>query len=288
MLHFHLREQGIHIQEGFPCFLTTAHTDADLQEVRQAFRNGLEKMRAGQVLPSAGTTIEAPAAAKVVSSAPVVEAAPVARDFPITEQQREIFLGTQLGDEANCAFNESTSLVMKGALNLAALQGGLHKLVARHEALRSTIDRNGDIVHVTAASEVDLPMDDLSALTPAEKENRRGEILYTEASTPFDLPQGPLFRTRLIRLTPDEHVLVLTAHHIIFDGWSTNVLYSELSALYSAAVKGDNAVLPAPLAFSDYATTQHSHLNSPERAAVESYWLDQFKTLPNALGRWES
>jgi amino acid adenylation domain-containing protein len=280
MLHFHLREQGIHIQEGFPCFLTTAHTDADLNEVRAAFRAGLLKMQAGQVLPSAAATIETPAATK---AAPVVEAVPVACDFPITEQQREIFLGTQLGDEANCAFNESTSLVLKGILNVEALQRGLQRLIIRHEALRSTIDANGETVHVAATGKLDLTVDDLSALSAAEKENCKQDILYTEASTPFHLVEGPLFRTRLIRLAAEDHVLVLTAHHIIFDGWSTNVLFSELSELYNAALKGQSASLPAALTFSEYATTQHAQLNSPERAKVETFWLEQFKTIPNAL-----
>jgi len=279
MLHFHLREQGIHIQEGFPCFLTTAHTNTDLDEVRAAFRKGLEKMKAGQVLPSSQSTQESAA----IPAAQAVTAVPVALDFPITEQQREIFLGTQLGDEANCAFNESTSLVLTGKLNADALQRGLEQLVVRHEALRSTIDANGETVHVSANSEVNLPVDDLSALSAAEKQDAKDQILYTEASTPFHLIQGPLFRTRLIRLAAEDHILVFTAHHIIFDGWSTNVLFSELSELYNASVKGQSASLPAALTFSEYATTQHAQLNSPERAKVETFWLDQFKTVPNAL-----
>jgi amino acid adenylation domain-containing protein len=283
MLHFHLREQGIHIQEGFPCFLTTAHTDADLEEVRAAFRKGLLKMQAGQVLPAPGVTIDAPAAAKAVAVEPAAEAVPVARDFPITEQQREIFLGTQLGDEANCAFNESTSLILNGKLNQEAFESSLVKLVARHEALRSTIGADGEIVHVSANVEVNLILDDLSALPAAEKETRRAEILHAEASTPFNLVTGPLFRTRLIRLSAEEHVFVLAAHHIIFDGWSTNVLYSELSELYNAAVKGTSPNLPAPAAFSEYATAQNKHLNSAERATVEQFWLDQFKTIPSPL-----
>jgi amino acid adenylation domain-containing protein len=282
MLHFHLREQGIHIQEGFPCFLTTAHTDADLQQVRDAFRKGLEKMRAGQILHPSNAAEQLPATAQVLPE-PQEVAAPVARDFPITEQQREIFLGTQLGDEANCAFNESTSLLLKGDLNLTALENSLKQLVIRHEALRSTIDADGEIVHVSAQPKLNLEIDDLSALSSGEKESRRDEILYTEASTPFHLVEGPLFRIRLIRLASLDSILVLTAHHVIFDGWSTNVLYSELSALYNAAVKGQTAALPAPLAFSEYARNQHQQLNSPERATVEAFWLNQFKTLPTAL-----
>jgi len=284
MLHFHLREQGIHIQEGFPCFLTTAHTDADLNEVRAAFRKGLERMRDGQVLPSSSTSRELPAA--VAAQSAVVEE-PVARDFPITEQQREIFLGTQLGDEANCAFNESTSLVLNGPLSLPALKSSLEKLVARHEALRSTIDANGETVHVATHVDLNLTIDDLTALSANEKNARRAEILYAEGSTPFRIVEGPLFRTRLIKLAEQEHVLVLTAHHVIFDGWSTNILFSELSELYNAAVKGQTAALPAALTFSEYANKQHSQLNSTDRATVEKFWLDQFsgqfKTLPSAL-----
>ena len=281
MLHFHLREQGIHIQEGFPCFLTTAHTEADLQEVRKAFRTGLEKMRAGQVLPSPAVSQETPA--EIQLPEPVVVAEPVARDFPITEQQREIFLGTQLGDEANCAFNESTSLVLKGVLITQALVSSLEQLVARHEALRSTIDINGDLVHVAASAECDLEIDDLSALAPADKQARQSEILHSEASTPFDLISGPLFRTRLIRMAEQDHILVLTAHHVIFDGWSTNVFYSELSELYNAYVKGQRASLPTVLTFSEYANRQHGQLNSSDRATTEAFWLDQFKSLPTAL-----
>jgi amino acid adenylation domain-containing protein len=280
MLHFHLREQGIHIQEGFPCFLTTAHTEADLQEVRAAFRKSLERMRDGQVLPSSNVTHELPAA---VAPQPLVVAEPVARDFPITEQQREIFLGTQLGDEANCAFNESTSLVLNGSLNTAVLENSLEKLVARHEALRSTVDADGETVHVAAGGEVNLEIDDLSALSANEKDSRRSEVLHNEGSTPFDLINGPLFRTRLLKVSEQEHVLVFTAHHIIFDGWSTNVFFSEMSELYNAAVKNQAAALPAALTFSEYANAQHKQLGSSDRAVVEKFWLDQFKTLPAAL-----
>ncbi len=288
MLHFHLREQGIHIQEGFPCFLTTAHTDADLNEVRTAFRKGLEKMKAGQVLPSSTEEhihVGSHTAAKV-DAAPlpaVAAAAAVARDYPITEQQREIFLGTQLGDEANCAFNESTSLLLQGELNLSALENSLHQLVIRHEALRSTVDADGEMIHVAADAEFSLPIDDLSALSPQDREVRHQEILHIEASTPFDLVSGPLFRARLIHCGEQENVFVLTAHHVIFDGWSTNVLYSELSELYNAALEGHVATLSPPVAFSAYATSQQRNLNSAERAMTEAFWEEQFKTIPTAL-----
>jgi hypothetical protein len=138
-------------------------------------------------------------------------------------------------------------------------------------------------VHVAANGEIDLPIDDLSALSLTEKEQRHQEILYAEASTPFDLISGPLFRTRLIKLAAQDHIFILTAHHVIFDGWSTNVLYSELSELYNASIKGQKASLPTALTFSAYAERQHGQLNSSDRATTEAFWLDQFKTLPTAL-----
>jgi len=276
LLHYHLREQGIHIQEGFPCFLTTAHTDADLEYVREAFRNGLAQMQKGQALPQlAATSTPAPA--------PMTKPAAVAKDIPITEQQREILLGSQLGDEANCAFNESTSLSIKGNLDIEALRSSFERFIARHEALRSTIDGNGDTIHIAATLPFSLEAEDLGSLTAIERETQHATLLSHEASTPFDLQKGPLFRTHLIRLAPQDHVLIFTAHHIIFDGWSTNVLFTELSEIYNATVNKSQPLLAAPLTFSQYALEQNKHLNTPERAAVEKHWLDQYKIVPSPL-----
>ncbi len=125
----------MHVQEGFPCFLTTAHSDADLDFVRDAFHRSLREMHAGQALGAAHATQpdlserparrdspagppadEAQLARGAAASTLEVDLEPVAREIPITEPQREILFGTQLGDEANCAFNESTSLVLDGNL----------------------------------------------------------------------------------------------------------------------------------------------------------------------------
>lgn len=275
LLHYHLREQGIHIQEGFPCFLTTAHTDADLQTVREAFRNGLTQMQEGQALPLLDV------ASKPAPAAPALTAQSesVAKNVPITEQQREILLGSQLGDEANCAFNESTSLSIKGDLDVDALRSSFKQLVARHESLRASVDENGDTLHIAATLPFSLEVENFSKATPAE----HAALLSREASTPFNLQQGPLFRAHLMRLAPQEHVLMFTAHHIIFDGWSTNVFFTELGELYSAIVNKKQPSLAAPLTFSQYALDQHNRLGTAERAAVEDHWLEQYKTIPSPL-----
>jgi amino acid adenylation domain-containing protein len=297
LLHFHLREQGIHIQEGFPCFLTTAHTQADFDYVRQAFRNSLEQMREGQALPLpvasaqiadiSHTRLESseaqPPASTAVDSPGSIAA--LARNsaetsvqaVPITEEQREILLGTQLGYEANCAFNESTSLALKGDLNDAALASAIQSLIDRHESLRLSIDMVHETARIEPALSLRLERDDLSALTADEQASQLAALIEREGSTPFDLQQAPLFRARLVRLSQHEHRLVVTAHHIVFDGWSTNVFYNELSELYNAHAAGKQPALPAALRFSEF-----SQKNAAQDTA-EAYWLDQFRTVPSPL-----
>ncbi len=298
LLHFNLREKGVHVQEGFPCFLTTAHTDADLDFVREAFRQSLREMQAGQALgspqsaaviaPTYGANSASEIGAHESSHLPEETEAetdlePVAREIPITEPQREILFGTQLGDRANCAFNESTSLILEGDLNEEALLAGLTKLVARHEALRSTVDENGETIHIAARIPLPFEREDLSSLQPKERREELNVILANHASTPFNLHSGPLFRLQLIRLEARKHVLLFTAHHIIFDGWSTNVLYNELSALYNSEASGAPASLAPALSFHEYAIEQSRRDGTPERARIESYWLDQFAAIPPPL-----
>ena len=291
LLHFHLRQLGVHIQESFPCFLSTAHSVADLDFVREAFLTGLQQMQAGQALspeaPSAtgngaGTAYVAKVTGPIVAP-PVPVKEPVDRDVPITEPQREILFGTQLGDEANCAFNESTSLRLDGVLDQIALLRSLEQLVDRHDALRSRVLENGDGVHTSSRVPIPFEMMDLGVLSAEEQTARYRELLQQEASTPFDLFRGPLFRIHLVRMEAEKHVLVLTAHHIIFDGWSTNVFYRELSQLYNASVTGKPAITGAAVAFSEYAIEQNRRLSTADDAATEAHWLKQFETIPPAL-----
>jgi len=280
MLHFHLREQGVHIQEGFPCFLTTAHSDADFDFVREAFHNSLRAMRAGQALPQpTGTlsTLEEPAAAQSAS----LETA--TRSIPITEAQREILLGAQLGDDANCSFNESTSLALKGKLNERALISGLEQLVQRHDSLRLNFDMGSETAVVAPSAAIKVERHELSPLSAKERAAQHQALIEQESSTPFDLVHGPLFRIHLIRLAADEHVVLFTAHHIIFDGWSTNVFFNELSDLYNATINGHKTNLPIPITFTQFAIDQREHVANDNCRTTETFWMEQFDTTPLPL-----
>jgi amino acid adenylation domain-containing protein len=125
---------------------------------------------------------------------------------------------------------------------------------------------------------VDLPLVDLSALGPDESEARASGWIREDSASPFDLVSGPLVRAAILKLEPERHRLVFTAHHIVCDGWSTNILLDELSQLYGAKRARSACLLPAPVQFRDYARSQEQWMKSPERAEVEAWWCGQFAT----------
>ena len=249
LLYYHLRQHGIHIQEGFPCFLTTAHSEQDLEQVVNAFRDSIVEMQEGGFLP-----------------APPVE--PGVQEAPLTEAQMEVRLSAQLGDEESCSFNEGFTVSLRGPLDRAALEDVLQTVVQRHEALRSTLTESGEQLRVLPRLAVPLPVIDL------QDENRLQKLKIEDAAVPFDLIQGPLIRAKLVRFAADYHVLFITAHHLICDGWSTNIILDELSALYTAQVKGTSCELPAPVRFSEYARSQAARQVDP---AVEQYWVSEYR-----------
>ena len=295
LVYYHLREQGIHLQEGFPCFLTTAHTDADLAQVRSAFRTAFEAMRAGDALHVPGTQMPVVVhAQQATASATTVATDQDQRDgstadaeAPITDSQREVLLASQMDATASCAFNESVTLHLDGTLDRDALLRSLETLVQRHEALRLTITRDGERIHVApaTANSASLPLreEDWSMLSIEEQSVRRSALLLDEASTPFDLFAGPLVRVILLKLTPTQHELILTAHHIVLDGWSINVLFEELGALYSAARTGTDAKLLPVHSLLQQAAEEHAARSSADGAAVADFWKLQFATLPEPL-----
>src|SRR5262249_31003064 len=151
---------------------------------------------------------------------------------PSFAQQRLWFL--DLFEPGSAVYNIWIGKRLIGPLRVAALEQSLNEIAARHEALRTTFSCvEGDPAQVISATlRVALPVIDLSALPEGEREEEARRLAAEEARRPFDLAHGPLWRVTLLRLTDKEHVLLLTLHHIVFDGWSMGVLFRELGALY--------------------------------------------------------
>jgi amino acid adenylation domain-containing protein len=274
LFYYFLRAKGIHILEGFPCFLTTTHTDADIEQIVSAFSESVAEMQKAGFFPAAsGIGQVAQSDAHPVSAAvpvPVLEAA-------LTEPQLEVWLSDQLGEEASCSFNESFSLQLRGKLNEAAFKPALQDVLARHDALRATFSREGDRQYFSPKLDIKVPTVDLSELAPAEREARVRQIINDDAHNVFSLCNGPLVRAQLLKMEEQHHLLIFTSHHIVCDGWSTNVLLDELAKAYNAKNHGATAELPVPMSFVSYAKSQLEFLNGPEGAEVEKYWLKQFE-----------
>nr|UXB95008.1 non ribosomal peptide synthetase [Pseudomonas syringae] len=212
---------------------------------------------------------------------------PVARDqdWPLSfGQQRLWFLARMEG--ASAAYHMPASLSLRGALDSVALQRALEQLVARHEGLRTTFIQGADQQPLQRISPADngfsLQLHDLQGMPDAEHVLQA--LADEESLQPFDLEQGPLIRGRLIRMADDHHVLLLTLHHIVSDGWSVGVLTQELAALYAAFSQGKESPLaPMPLQYLDYSVWQRRWLSGDLLQEQNRYWQQTLAEAPALL-----
>jgi len=198
-------------------------------------------------------------------------------------QQRFWFLAQMEG--ANTAYNIPIALRLRGALDDDALQRALARIVARHETLRSRfapLAGDAQVLIAPVDSGLLLRVEDLRQHPQADEALQA--LIQGEASGPFDLLDDPLIRGRLVRLAVDHHVLLLTLHHIISDGWSMGVLTRELMALYRAFSQGEDDPLPAlTLQYGDYAVWQRRWLSGEVLQRQSEYWQRTLRDVPALL-----
>ncbi|HVG46484.1 MAG TPA: condensation domain-containing protein, partial [Longimicrobium sp.] len=199
-------------------------------------------------------------------------------------QQRLWFL-EQLG-ELGSTYHISRSLRLRGALDRAALARALERIVARHESLRTVfvlVDGEPEQrILPVEESGFGLVEHDLCGEPHAEAEVER--LTARETDAPFDLERGPLVRARLVRLADDDHLLLLTMHHVVSDAWSTGVFTRELGTLYTAFSQGRPDPLPAlPVQYADYAAWQRSRVKGEVLDAQAAYWTQTLAGAPELL-----
>ncbi|MFC9647141.1 amino acid adenylation domain-containing protein [Streptomyces sp. NPDC056937] len=202
----------------------------------------------------------------------------------LSPAQERLWALAQL-DGANAAYNEPVAFDLRGPLDRAVLVRALDALVARHEALRTRFVA----VAGEAYQRIDPPdtgftlvVEDLTGQPDADA--RLAARQLDECTAPFDLSRGPLARGRLLVLDAHHHVLLITVHHIVFDGWSRNIMLRELGLLHSAFLRGEDPALP-PLTwqYSDYAEQQRQWLAGDEPAAQSAYWAATLADAPPLL-----
>ncbi len=175
---------------------------------------------------------------------------------------------------------------LRGKLNVPALQNALDRVMARHESTRTVFPCvNGEPAQVILESQK-LPLSEinLSSFSAAARERQLRRLLNDEAQRPFDLAHGPLVRAALFALDTEEHVLLLSMHHIIADDWSMGILSSDLKGLYDSFVMGRPPELPElPIQYADYARWQRAGLQDGILARQLQYWKQQLAGAPRLL-----
>ncbi len=192
---------------------------------------------------------------------------------PLSFAQQRLWFHEQL-EPGQPTYNVPIAVTLRGPLDVAALEASLHDIGRRHAILRTTFTAvNGEPAQIVApAVDVPLTVTEAQSLSEADVEAE----LAAEARVPFDLTQGPLWRARLLRLDATEHILQLTFHHIIFDGWSLGVFFRELSALYAAHVTGQAPSLPElPIQYADFAVWQREWLQGDVIERQLAYWQER-------------
>ncbi|HEU0054674.1 MAG TPA: amino acid adenylation domain-containing protein, partial [Longimicrobium sp.] len=219
------------------------------------------------------------------SELPPIEPVSRAERLPLSFAQQGLWIVEQLGDLGS-TYHIPLRLRLRGALDRAALVRALDGIVARHEALRTTFaETNGVPEQRVAPAEgggFHLAEDDLEGRADAEAE--LGRVMAEEVRAPFDLGAGPLIRGRLVRLAADDHVLLVTVHHIVSDAWSMGVLLNEIAARYAAHREGREAELPAlPIQYADYAAWQRRRVEGEGLAKQSEFWKRTLAGAPELL-----
>jgi amino acid adenylation domain-containing protein len=215
----------------------------------------------------------------------IVPRAPEAAGLPLSFAQEQLWFLDRFAPGLP-TYNIPHALRLTGALDRAALGRALQGLVARHEALRTrfvTDAQDRPVQQVAEPVAVALPETELPGLEPAERAARLAQLAAQEAMEPFTLAEGFLFRCRLVRLAPDEHVLILVVHHIVFDASSLGVLLRDLAALYEAEAAGRPPALdPLPVQFADFALWERERIQGPKLDELTGFWrsaMAGFETL---------
>ena len=202
---------------------------------------------------------------------------------PLSFAQRRLWFLDQMEPES--PYIIWTNFRLDGRLDAPALARALDEIVRRHESLRTTFTavEGQPAQHVAPHAPLALPVQDLGGLDDVARASEV-ERHKQELRRPFDLARGPLFRARLLRLGADEHVLLLTMHHIVSDGWSIGVMLRELTALYEAFAAGRRPQLPPPpIQYRDFAAWQREWLSGAELERQLSYWRESLRGAPPAL-----
>ena len=265
--------------------LFTAPTIASFAEYCETIQGKLPEPQTRSFTPQSQSQIPERKAENLSAIKPVGRT----ENLPLSFAQARLWFLDKL-DPNSAFYNIPIVWRFSGNLNVAALRSSLNEIVRRHEALRTNfITEEEQAVQVIAETLfLSLEIVDLLNLPTDEREVEMQRLVHNEAVRPFELEREPLIRVTLLQLTPTEYIFILTAHHIIFDGWSTGIFVQELAALY-AAFSNDTPLKKAvelpelPIQYADFAVWQRQWLEQERLTEQLSYWQQQLQGAPTLL-----
>ncbi|MEH2199893.1 non-ribosomal peptide synthetase [Nostoc sp.] len=212
---------------------------------------------------------------------------PVSRKehLPLSFSQERLWFLYQLQSDSS-TYNVSFAFRLQGLLNISALAHSLNEIIQRHEALRTGFlaAENKPVQVIAPSLKLTLPVLNLQELPETERETQVLQLVKNEVQQLFDLEQGSLLRSSLVQLGENEYVLLLSVHHIAFDGWSEGILWRELTALYKAFSTGKPSPLPElPIQYADFAVWQRQWLQGQVMDTQLNYWKQQLAGAPPLL-----
>ncbi|HVI46040.1 MAG TPA: amino acid adenylation domain-containing protein [Chitinophaga sp.] len=270
LFFYHLLEKGVYVWEGRTCFLSDAHTDEDIDFIYRSIRDSVHDLQQGGFLQKPSTDAKKEQPVKLNGSQALSVSSSQTKAALSFSQERMWFIDQLNG---SVQYNERMAYRLKGELDKAALQYAFRNIINRHEVLRTVI------TEVNGEGQPRLLDKDLWQLAVTsypglrEDKERLQEYLTELVHIPFDLSKDHMLRAHLIPLDTDEHILLLTIHHIALDGWSVNILFHELNELYNAYITQRTPQLaPLPLQYGDYAIWQREYFSGKEAAVQLDYW----------------
>ncbi|MEP7338035.1 MAG: amino acid adenylation domain-containing protein [Acidobacteriota bacterium] len=208
-----------------------------------------------------------------------------ARPLPLSFAQRRLWFLDQLRPDS-AFYNVPAALHVRGLLDLSALERTLSEIVRRHESLRTVFqERDGEPEQrIESPQPITMPVTDLSGLDDPARLQQVRRLSATESTRPFDLARGPLLRAQALKLGDEEHVILMTMHHIVSDAWSVSVLVNEVAALYEAYRSDEESPLEdLKIQYGDYAVWQSERLSGEMLDSQINYWREQLKGAPTML-----
>jgi glutamate-1-semialdehyde aminotransferase/acyl carrier protein len=264
LLYYHLRLKGLHVWEARPLFLSTAHTDEDVEFIIRVFKETMLEMREGGFLPE-------------IDSTAVVSGNGADQNLPLHEAQIGVWLLCNSSADAARPYHEFVTLSFNGKLDLDALRGALQGVVERHDGLRTTIEEDGRYQKVHAKYDFQLEQNDFSTIDACDRDKAIDAKLVEIRGYLFPELRGPFLHGSLLKCDAEKHLLVLTFHHLLGNGPSYWLFLDELIALYREKAFKEKATLPDPAPLAEYVQRRQDFLKSEAGREAEAFWLKQME-----------